>query len=204
MKQAGTKVGADELPPSPSSLPSSTWWPFCWRILSAAGGWGGIPAKPLPIEMPYLRTMEDGAPAAGTFAAWPDTLTDFKLLDPSCGSGHFTVSALYYLVPLRVESENISVREAVDKVLADNLYGLELDARCVEIAAFALALAAWRYPDESGKPLGHRPLPRLNIACCGVAPRTPKATCSSWPMGIDSSNMAWKRCMRCTKKRLNR
>jgi hypothetical protein len=60
-------------------------------------------------------------------------------------------------------------------VLADNLHGLELDARCVEIAAFALALAAWRYPDEQGQPLGYRPLPRLNIACVGVAPRSKKA-----------------------------
>ena len=176
MKQAGTKVGADELPAVTQLFTEQ--YMVAFLLENSLGGWwlGRHPGKPLPIEMPYLRTMEDGAPAAGTFAAWPDTLTDFKLLDPSCGSGHFTVSALYYLVPLRVESENISVREAVDKVLADNLYGLELDARCVEIAAFALALAAWRYPDESGKPLGHRPLPRLNIACCGVAPRTPKAT----------------------------
>lgn len=176
MKQAGTKVGADELPAVTQLFTEQ--YMVAFLLENSLGGWwlGRHPGKPLPIEMPYLRTMEDGAPAAGTFAAWPDTLADFKLLDPSCGSGHFVVSALYYLVPLRVASENISVREAVDKVLADNLHGLELDARCVEIAAFALALAAWRYPDESGKPLGHRPLPRLNIACCGVAPRTPKAT----------------------------
>ena len=39
---------------------------------------------------------------------------------------------------------------APDAVLADNLHGLEIDARCVEIAVFALALAAWRFPDENG------------------------------------------------------
>jgi hypothetical protein len=44
----------------------------------------------------------------------------------------------------------------VDAVLADNLHGLELDARCVEIAVFALALEAWRFPDENGEPLGVR------------------------------------------------
>ncbi len=63
---------------------------------------------------------------------------------------------------------------AVDRVLAENLHGLELDARCVEIAAFALALAAWRYPDEKGNAVGYRALPRLNIACVGVAPRSKK------------------------------
>lgn len=66
------------------------------------------------------------------------------MLDPCAGSGHFLVSALHYLVPMRQANEKLSVRDALDKVLADNLHGLEIDARCVEIAAFALALAAWR------------------------------------------------------------
>jgi hypothetical protein len=42
----------------------------------------------------------------------------------------------------------LSAMDAVDAVLAHNLHGLEIDPRCVEIAVFALALAAWRYPDE--------------------------------------------------------
>ena len=132
-------------------------------------------------------------PAAGGFPAWPDRLADFKLLDPCAGSGHFLVAAFHYLVPLRQATEELSAREAVDRVLAENLHGLELDARCVEIAAFALALAAWRYPDtlpsppgrgdggeglgerEQPRQLGYRPLPRLNIACVGLAPHSRKA-----------------------------
>jgi REP element-mobilizing transposase RayT len=108
-------------------------------------------------------------PAAGAFAGWPDSLKDFKLLDPCCGSGHFLVAAFLLLVPMRMAAEGLSVREAVDAVLADNLHGLELDARCVEIAVFALALAAWRFPDENGDPLGVRAdMPAPNIACCGL------------------------------------
>src|SRR5690606_38042291 len=53
-------------------------------------------------------------------------------------------------------------------VLAENIHGLEIDPRCVEIAVFAVALEAWRYPDESGKPLGVREIPAPNIACCGL------------------------------------
>jgi hypothetical protein len=127
----------------------------------------------LPANAP--RGVNSGAttqPAAGTFPGWPDSLADFRLLDPACGSGHFLVAALRYLVPMRVAAESLSHREAVDRVLAENLHGLELDPRCVEIAAFALALATWRYPDEHGRPLGHRTLPALNVACCGLAPRT--------------------------------
>ena len=88
-----------------------------------------------------------------------------KVLDPCCGSGHFLVAAFLKLVPLRIAQEGLSARDAVDAVLRENIYGLELDYRCVQIAAFALALAAWQYPNAGG----YRPLPELNIACSGLA-----------------------------------
>jgi hypothetical protein len=175
MKQAGTKVGADELPAVTQLFTEQ--YMVAFQLENTLGAWmqSRHPRMVLPVDMPYFRKMEDGTPAAGTFPAWPDRLDTFKLLDPCLGSGHFLVSAFHYLVPLRCATEKLSVREAVDRVLADNLYGLELDPRCVEIAAFALALAAWRYPNEKGEALGYRSLPRLNIACVGVAPRSKKA-----------------------------
>jgi hypothetical protein len=184
MKQAGTKVGADELPAVTQLFTEQ--YMVAFLLENALGGWwhSRHPRMALPVEMPYLRFLPspasgrgaggEGEPAAGTFPAWPDTLAQFKLLDPCAGSGHFLVSAFHYLVPMRRATEKLSVRDAIDRVLADNLHGLELDARCVEIAAFALALAAWRYPDENGEAIGYRPLPRLNIACVGVAPRSKK------------------------------
>ena len=33
---------------------------------------------------------------------------------------------------------------AQDAVLRDNLFGLELDPRCMQIAMFAVALEAWK------------------------------------------------------------
>jgi len=175
MKQAGTKVGADELPAVTQLFTEQ--YMVAFLLENALGGWwqSRHPHMTMPVEAQYFRKLDDGTPAAGTFPAWPDTLAQFKLLDPCAGSGHFLVSAFHYLVPMRRATEKLSVRDAIDKVLADNLHGLELDARCVEIAAFALALAAWRYPDENGNPTGYRPLPRLNIACVGVAPRSKKA-----------------------------
>jgi hypothetical protein len=184
MKQAGTKVGADELPAVTQLFTEQ--YMVAFLLENALGGWwhSRHPRMNLPVEMPYLRFVEKdavppaptfGTPAAETFPAWPDTLAQFKLLDPCAGSGHFLVSAFHYLVPMRRATEKLSARDAIDKVLAENLHGLELDARCVEIAAFALALAAWRYPDENGNPIGYRPLPRLNIACVGIAPRSKKA-----------------------------
>ena len=128
-----------------------------------------IPGVPLD----YLRFVRkedpeqtpEWRPAAGSFDAWPQHLCELRVLDPCCGSGHFLVAAFSMLVPMRMESEGLSARDAVDAVLRDNLYGLELDPRCVELAAFALALAAWRYPDAGG----YRPLPEFNLACSGLA-----------------------------------
>ena len=40
--------------------------------------------------------------------------------------------------------KGLSAPEAATAVLRDNLFGLEIDGRCVQIAAFAVALAAWR------------------------------------------------------------
>ena len=106
-------------------------------------------------------------PAAGTFDGWPTSLKEFTMLDPCCGSGHFLVAAFRLLVPLRMHDEGLSTEEACDAVLRGNLFGLELDPRCTQIAAFALAMAAWTYPGPDGQPLGYRPLPALNIACSG-------------------------------------
>ncbi len=125
-----------------------------------------IPGVPLS----YLRFVKDEnsqqwQPASGTFNAWPKHLSELKALDPCCGSGHFLVAAFLMLVPMRMETEQLNARQAIDKVLSENLHGLELDQRCVELAAFAVALEAWRYPDAGG----YRTLPELHLACSGLS-----------------------------------
>ena len=163
------KIGADELPAVTQLFTEPYMVDFLLHNSLGAWWYTRHPGQHCPVAMPYLRTLDDGNPAAGNFEGWPDHLTDFKLLDPSCGSGHFLVAAFLLLVPLRMADEGLSAMDAVDAVLAHNLHGLEIDPRCVEIAVFALALAAWRYPDEDGNPLGVRPdMPAPRIACCGL------------------------------------
>lgn len=102
-------------------------------------------------------------PAAGAFEGWPKAAKEITVLDPCMGSGHFLVFALPILVAFRRAEEGLDERAAVKAVLADNLFGLEIDPRCTQIAAFALALASWK---RLGGP---EPLPRLNLACSGLA-----------------------------------
>ena len=139
----------------------------------------------VPLE--YLRFVKteggNWTPAAGTFDRWPQKLSELKTLDPCCGSGHFLVAAFLMLVPMRMELEGLSAREAVDRVLSDNLHGLEIDKRCVELAAFALAMAAWKYPNTGG----YRPLPDLNVACSGLSVTAAK---EEWKqLGLGKKNL---------------
>ncbi|MBF4431807.1 SAM-dependent DNA methyltransferase, partial [Vibrio anguillarum] len=122
------------------------------------------------VSLEYLRfskeeDAEQWKPAAGGFEKWPEHLSELKTLDPCCGSGHFLVAVFLMLVPMRMQLEGLSEQQAVDAVLRDNIHGLELDQRCVELAAFALALEAWRYQNAGG----YRVLPELQLACSGMS-----------------------------------
>ncbi|QSF24240.1 Eco57I restriction-modification methylase domain-containing protein [Citrobacter freundii] len=134
------------------------------KTLRQAAAIDGVPLEYLRFVKTSDEQGELWQAAGGWFDGWPQEVRALKALDPCCGSGHFLVALFLMLVPMRMQLEGLDARSAVDKVLADNLYGLELDSRCVEIAAFALALEAWRYPNAGG----YRALPTLNIACSGL------------------------------------
>lgn len=120
------------------------------------------------VTWDYLRFIKNDddswRPAAGTFDGWPKKAAELKVLDPCCGSGHFLVAVFLYLVALRMAEEGLSARDACNAVLRDNIFGLEIDERCTQIAAFALALTAWSYPAAGG----FRRLPNPHLACSGL------------------------------------
>ncbi|MFQ3664419.1 MAG: hypothetical protein SNJ79_00065 [Sphingomonadaceae bacterium] len=196
VNKSEVKIGADELPAVTQLFTED--YMVLFLLHNTLGAWwagkvlAGNPAlaasassedelraacKVGDIEWSYLRflrdTGEDGAegawrPAAGTFDGWPKAAKDLTVLDPCMGSGHFLVFALPILVAFRMAEEGLAERAAIDAVLRDNLFGLEIDPRCTQIAAFNLAFAAWRRT-------GFHPLPQLNLACSGLAIGVTKA-----------------------------
>jgi len=162
VNDSGVKIGAKELPAVTQLFTED----YMVRFLlenSLGAWWASLhPESPLIKEWKYLRLLEDGTPAAGRFEGWPDRTAEVTVMDPCCGSGHFLVAAFDMLQKLRIEEEGLSERDAGEAVLRDNVHGLEIDARCTQIAAFALAFAAW-------KAGGYRELPLLSVACSGTA-----------------------------------
>jgi Eco57I restriction-modification methylase len=184
---SGVKIGADELPAVTQLFTE----PYMVRFLlhNTLGAWwagkvlAGDPALAQNAEdegglrvacslpdysfdmLRFVRDSEDGSwrPAAGTFPGWPTEAKAITMLDPCCGSGHFLTEALAILAALRQVEESLSPADAVAAALLDNLHGLEIDGRCVQLAAFAVALTAWRIG-------GWQLLPLPQVAWVGAPP----------------------------------
>ena len=66
---------------------------------------------------------------------------EIKICDPACGSGHMLTYAFDLLYAI-YEEEAYEPAEIPEKILTHNLYGIEIDERAGELAAFALTMKA--------------------------------------------------------------
>ncbi|RVO68343.1 BREX-1 system adenine-specific DNA-methyltransferase PglX [Sinorhizobium meliloti] len=66
---------------------------------------------------------------------------EIKVCDPACGSGHMLTYAFDLLYAI-YEEEGYDHNEIPAKILANNLYGIEIDDRAGALAAFALVMKA--------------------------------------------------------------
>jgi len=66
---------------------------------------------------------------------------EIKICDPACGSGHILTYAFDLLYAM-YEEEGYEPSEIPEKILTHNLYGIEIDERAGELAAFALTMKA--------------------------------------------------------------
>jgi hypothetical protein len=105
---------------------------------------------------------------------------DLRILDPACGSGHFLLYSFDLLLSIYEEAweagdtspasmltgrslrndypELAQLREAAPALIVEhNLYGVDIDARCAQIAALALWLRAQRAYQDLGIRAESRP-----------------------------------------------
>jgi hypothetical protein len=89
-------------------------------------------------------------------------LAEVRLIDPTCGSGHFLLGAFHRLLALwRKREPATSSRELVQRAL-DQVYGVDLNPFAVAIARFRLLVAALEGCEV--KRLDEAPGFRLNLA----------------------------------------
>lgn len=121
---------------------------------------------------------------------------DLRVLDPACGSGHFLLYAFDLFLTIYEEAwadENSPASEATGRRLRDdyreidalrvavpglilrhNLHGIDIDARCAQIAALALWMRAQRAYNDLGVDRGARPpIQKTNIAIAEPMPGDP-------------------------------
>ncbi len=78
-------------------------------------------------------------------------VSQLTLLDPAVGSGHILVEGFDLLYQMYME-EYFTPEEAVESILKNNLFGLDLDDRATQLATFAILLkAAKQYRDVFAK-----------------------------------------------------
>lgn len=69
---------------------------------------------------------------------------NIKFLDPSCGSGHILVYAFEVFHKIYV-SRGYRERKIPQKILQNNLFGLDIDKRAAQLATFAVVMKAREY-----------------------------------------------------------
>jgi type II restriction/modification system DNA methylase subunit YeeA len=75
------------------------------------------------------------------------SVEEIKVCDPACGSGHILVYAFDLLYEMYLEEGFTDDAEIVKSIISKNLYGIEIDERAAELAAFAITMKA-RYRDR--------------------------------------------------------
>jgi SAM-dependent methyltransferase len=84
---------------------------------------------------------------------------DIRILDPACGSGHFLIYAFDVLYRIYLEDEPELSKDAIPQlILENNLFGVDVDLRAVQLAALNLYLKAKSYNSDLR-------ISKMNLVC---------------------------------------
>lgn len=129
---------------NPESIPAATQlftphWIVRYLVENSLGRLWMLnnPNSALAGQMAYYIKPE----AAETDFLKIDRPENIKVCDPACGSGHMLTYAFDLLYAI-YEEVGTDPSEIPEKILTHNLYGIELDERAGELAAFALTMKA--------------------------------------------------------------
>lgn len=131
------KAGADEIPAATQLF--TPHWIVRYLVENSLGRLWMLnrPSSRLADQMQYYIAPVDEETDFFKISS-PEEL---KVVDPACGSGHMLTYAFDLLYAI-YEEEGYAPLEIPDLILANNLYGVEIDPRAGALAAFALTMKA--------------------------------------------------------------
>ena len=96
-------------------------------------------AEEIKYSMKYL--VEPAEPTPQDAILKLEDLTEYKMIDNACGSGHILIEGfnLFYRM---YKYEGYASRVAIENILKKNIIGLDLDTRAKQLATFALLMTA--------------------------------------------------------------
>lgn len=100
------------------------------------------PDSSLIDEMPYYIATPDGQ--KDVIPEDIHSVKDIRFLDPCMGSGHILVYAFDLLTKM-YEEEGEQMKDIPALIFENNLFGIDIDRRCYQLASFALTMKARAY-----------------------------------------------------------
>ncbi|MBQ9210205.1 MAG: BREX-1 system adenine-specific DNA-methyltransferase PglX [Clostridia bacterium] len=137
----GKIVKKDEVPAATQLF--TTDWVVRYLIDNSVGKYWieRNPNSALAEKLDYFISTENGTIKYINETIVPQELT---VLDPCVGSGHFLVYAFDVLMQIYTEY-GYSERDAAAEIIKNNLHGLDIDGRAVQLAYFAVMMKARQY-----------------------------------------------------------
>lgn len=88
-----------------------------------------------------------------------------KLLDPCCGSGHFLVKAYDLFYDMYIEEGIYTKEEIPYKILENNIHGIDIDLRAVQLTGLILFIKTKTYLKENGYDTNTKGKLSVNLVC---------------------------------------
>jgi len=147
----GKKAEAKDIPAATQIFTPN--WIVKYMVQNTAGKiWlDKKPNSPLRASMKYLvenerdnNSSNDTVIPSAVEGLIINNVEELTLIDPAAGSGHILVEGFDLLYQMYKE-EYYTSEEAVESILKNNLFGLDIDDRAAQLATFAILLKAAKY-----------------------------------------------------------
>ena len=122
----------------------------------------------------------------GRLSPFPESLRNFRVLDPACGSGNFLYLALRTLKDIEhqiiLEAEMLGLPPQFPAVGPESVHGIEINPYAAELARVTVWIGEIQWMLEHGRSLSRNPVLRpLDTIECRDALLNPDGTEAEWP-----------------------